>query len=261
MVQAMSQKPLRILERDYSRLQLNTVFAVRRQNRIWWFQHVTENAGKIQSGQCEMSRTAAILAGGESRRLKDKALIPLAGKPMILHVIDKCKDIVDEILVIVNSKQQIDAISNITERTTHFRIVADTRENFVSPLLGARTAFVNSSSKVTLLLPCDSPLIKTSVLELLFSAIDDWEAVVPRYPAGHIEPLHASYKTDISRKVVEQALSSGERSMKDLIMKLRALYLSTDIIRRLDPELDSLTNINTIEELRKVEDKINREDS
>jgi molybdopterin-guanine dinucleotide biosynthesis protein A len=207
-----------------------------------------------------MTRTAAILAGGESRRLRDKALIFLAGKPMILHTIDKCRGIVDEILVIVNSQEQSDAISQLAGSPKQLRIVVDTREPFVSPLLGARTAFVNSSSTVTLLLPCDSPLIRTSVLELLFSAIDEWDAVVPRHPAGHIEPLHATYKTDISRRVVEQALSSGKRSMKDLIMKLRALYLPTDIIRKLDPELDSFTNINTIDELRKVETRINRED-
>jgi molybdopterin-guanine dinucleotide biosynthesis protein A len=208
-----------------------------------------------------MNRTAAILAGGESRRLKDKALVPLAGRPMILHMIDKCKEIADEILVIVNSEEQAEAISHIVGHMNQFRIVTDTRESFVSPLLGARTAFVNSSSKVTLLLPCDSPLIKISVLQLLFSAIDEWEAVVPRHPSGHIEPLHASYKTKISREVVEQALSSGKRSMKDLITKLRTLYLSTDIIKQLDPDLDSLTNINTIEELRKVESKISRDDS
>jgi len=208
-----------------------------------------------------MGRTAAILAGGESRRLKNKALLPLAGKPMILHMVDKCKEIADEIFVIVNSEQQADAISHIAGRMNQFRIVKDAKETFVSPLLGARTAFVNSSSEATLLLPCDSPLIKTSVLDLLFSAMGGWDAVVPRHPSGHIEPLHACYKTDISREVVEQALSSGKRSMKDLITKLRTLYLSTDVIKKLDPKLDSLTNINTFEELRKVERKITREGS
>jgi molybdopterin-guanine dinucleotide biosynthesis protein A len=214
-----------------------------------------------EGGQCKMGRTAAILAGGESRRLKDKALLPLAGKPMILHMVDKCMEIADEILVIVNSEQQATAISHIVGRTKQFRIVTDTREAFVSPLLGARTAFVNSHNEVTLLLPCDSPLIKTSVLDLLFSSIGEWEAVVPRHPSGHIEPLHASYRTNISREVVEQALCSGKRSMKDLITKLRTLFLSTDVIKRLDPELDSLTNINTFEELRKVERKIGGEGS
>jgi molybdopterin-guanine dinucleotide biosynthesis protein A len=203
-----------------------------------------------------MRRAAAILAGGESRRLRDKALIPLAGKPMIFHMIESCMDLVDEILVVVNSKEQADAINQLDNHRTRFKIVVDTKEDFVSPLLGARTAFVNSSSRVTLLVPCDSPLMKASVLELLFSAIDGLDAVVPRYPDGHIEPLHATYKTDVSRVVAEGALSSGKRSMRDLITKIRTLYLSTDIIKRLDPELESFMNVNTIEDLRKVEGRI-----
>jgi molybdopterin-guanine dinucleotide biosynthesis protein A len=208
-----------------------------------------------------MKRAAAILAGGESRRLRDKALIPLAGKPMIFHTIDSCKDLVDEILVVVNSKEQADAINQLDYHRAQFKIVVDNKEDFVSPLLGARTAFVNSSSRVTLLVPCDSPLMKTSVLELLFSAIDGLDAVVPRYPDGHIEPLHATYKTDVSRVVAEGALSSGKRSMIDLITKIRTLYLSTDIIKRLDPELESFMNVNTIEDLRKVEGRIGMERS
>jgi molybdopterin-guanine dinucleotide biosynthesis protein A len=207
-----------------------------------------------------MSRTAAILAGGQSRRLRDKALILLAGKPMIMHMIDKCKKIVDEILVIVNSQEQLDAFSREIGHVPQIRIVVDNKEPFVSPLVGARTAFENSKSETTLLLPCDTPLIRTSVLELIFSVIADWDAVVPRYPGGHIEPLHAVYKTSISRNVIDGVLSSGKRSMKDLITRLRTLYLSTYTIRQLDPELESFTNINTIDELRTAERRINRED-
>jgi molybdopterin-guanine dinucleotide biosynthesis protein A len=207
-----------------------------------------------------MSRTAAILAGGQSRRLRDKALILLAGKPMIMHMIDKCKKIVDEILVIVNSQEQSDIFSQEIGHAPQFKIAIDTKEPFLSPLLGARTAFENSRSETTLLLPCDTPLIRTSVLELIFSVIADWDAVVPRYPGGHIEPLHAVYRTATSRNVIDELLSSGKRSMKDLIMRLRTIYLSTETIKQLDPELESFMNINTIDELRMAERIINRED-
>jgi molybdopterin-guanine dinucleotide biosynthesis protein A len=98
------------------------------------------------------------------------------------------------------------------------------------------------------------------VLELIFSVIADWDAVVPRYPGGYIEPLHAVYRTAISRKVIGELLSSGKRSMKDLITRLKTLYLSTETIKQLDPELKSFTNINTIDELQTAERIINRED-
>jgi molybdopterin-guanine dinucleotide biosynthesis protein A len=203
-----------------------------------------------------MIRTAAILAGGESSRLRNKAETLFAGKPMILHVIDRCKSIVDELLVIVNTLDQEKSLSQVIGKLGHLRIVVDRPEQFLSSLLGARTAFENSNSEFTLLVPCDVPFIKTSVLNLLFDMINGWDAVVPRYPNGHIEPLHAIYRTDISRKIADDIISSGRRSMKDLLAGLNSLYLSTNIIKQLDPQLESFTNVNTINELNNLQRRI-----
>ncbi|WXG45617.1 MAG: molybdenum cofactor guanylyltransferase [Candidatus Atabeyarchaeum deiterrae] len=202
-----------------------------------------------------MGRAAAILAGGESQRLKTKSLVMLAGKPMILRIIDECRSVTDEVLVIVNSQEQMNSIARLVGETDA-RIIVDRSESFQSPLLGAHTAFENSRQELTLLLPCDTPLIKTQVLELLFSMVSGWDAVVPRHPNGHIEPLHAVYRTGVALKSAEDALSSGERSMRDLIIKLRVLYLSTETIRQLDPELESFTNVNTPAQLKQLEARI-----
>jgi molybdopterin-guanine dinucleotide biosynthesis protein A len=203
-----------------------------------------------------MKRTAAILAGGESSRLSNKPLVPLAGKPMILRTIDRCENIVDELLIIVNSREQSDAISRIVGEKSKLRLVIDRKEIFFSPLLGARTAFENSTSAVTLLLPCDAPLVKESVLELLFAMIDGWDSVIPRYPSGHVEALLAVYKTGAALKAATDALSSGKRSMRDLIMRMNTIYLSTNVVKQIDPFLDSFVNVNTPDELKQVEQRI-----
>jgi molybdopterin-guanine dinucleotide biosynthesis protein A len=206
-----------------------------------------------------MKRTAAILAGGESSRLSNKPLVPLAGKPMILQTMSRCERIVDELIVVVNSLEQSEAIRSILNEKSRVKIVIDRKEHFSSPLLGARTAFENSTNELTLLLPCDAPLVREPVLELLFAAIDAWDSVIPRYPAGHIEPLFAVYRTGAAFKAANTALSVGDRSMRDLIMRLNTIYLSTDAIRAIDPSLESFTNVNTPEELRKVEQRLKRE--
>jgi len=203
-----------------------------------------------------MNRAAAILAGGESSRLRNKAVTPFSGQPMILHVINKCRDVVDELLVIVNTREQENDVSRAIGEVEGLRIVLDRSEQFLSPLLGARTAFENSRSRLTLLLPCDAPLIKTSVLDLLFRMIDGWDAVIPRHPNGHIEPLHAVYRTDVSRKLARDTISSGKRSMKDLITRLNSLYLSTNIIEQLDPQLESFANVNTVNDLRNLKRRV-----
>jgi molybdopterin-guanine dinucleotide biosynthesis protein A len=203
-----------------------------------------------------MKRAAAILAGGESTRLSNKPLVRLAGKPMILNTIIRCERLVDELLVVVNSSTQSKRLSNILKEKSGLRIVIDRRENFFSPLLGARTAFENSDSELTLLLPCDAPLVKESVLKLLFDTINGWDSVIPRYPNGRIEPLFAVYKTEAGLRAATIAISAGGRSMRDLIMRLSTIYLSTDNLREIDPFLESFTNVNTPEELKRAERKL-----
>ena len=54
-----------------------------------------------------MKASAVILAGGSSSRLgQNKALVNLAGKPLICHVFEKVKDLVDEIIVVLSSRDQ-----------------------------------------------------------------------------------------------------------------------------------------------------------
>ena len=205
-----------------------------------------------------MKRAAAILAGGESSRLSNKPLVLLAGKPMILNTINRCERIVDELLVVVNSLEQSESISGILNEKSGLRVVIDRREDFSSPLLGARTAFENSMSELTLLLPCDAPLVKESLLKLLFDTIDGWDSVIPRYPTGHIEPLFAVYKTGAGLQAATNAVSAGRRSMRDLIMRLNTIYLSTGTIKEIDPFLECFTNVNTPDELKRVEQRLKR---
>ncbi|PIU59963.1 molybdenum cofactor guanylyltransferase, partial [Candidatus Bathyarchaeota archaeon CG07_land_8_20_14_0_80_47_9] len=57
-----------------------------------------------------MKKSAIVLAGGLSNRFgHDKGLLQLAGKPLILHVLDKISTIVDEVLIVVGSARQAKA--------------------------------------------------------------------------------------------------------------------------------------------------------
>ena len=52
-----------------------------------------------------MKKSAIILVGGSSERFgQDKGLLKLINKPLIVHIVDRVSIVVDEILVVVNSK-------------------------------------------------------------------------------------------------------------------------------------------------------------
>ena len=107
-----------------------------------------------------MKRSAIVLAGGFSRRFKqDKGLLALGGKPLILHIIDRISSVVDEIFVVVNSKNQEKSYTNFLQ--SKVKVVVDKCET-QSPLVGALTGFESVAGQYSLLLPCDTRLFRVA---------------------------------------------------------------------------------------------------
>ena len=199
----------------------------------------------------------AILAGGKSSRLgKDKGLLEIHGKPMFLWVLETCKLYAKNILIVTSSNEQKRSYEECLEKFNirSAKVVVDEESEVRCPLIGAKTAFENSESEYTFLLPCDNPLINGSVLQLLISMSENYDAVVPRWPNGYIEPLHSIYKTDKALVAAESSLASQRFDMRGMLEKLRkVLYISTLVIKNIDPDLYTFFNVNSVSDLRKLE--------
>ena len=198
-----------------------------------------------------LKNSAVILAGGFSRRFgSDKGLVPFMTKPLVRHVIDEVSPIVDEVLVVVSSKEQKKNFESIVGNTA--RLVID-KDDSQSPLVGAITGFENAKGKYSLLLPCDAPLISTTIIQLLLDVCNNRCAVIPRWPSGYIEPLQAVYHTQSALTAAKTALSQGLMSMRSIIENLnRVRYISTVVLEQLEPRLVTFFNINTPEDLEKA---------
>ncbi|MEM2995222.1 MAG: molybdenum cofactor guanylyltransferase [Candidatus Bathyarchaeia archaeon] len=199
-----------------------------------------------------MDKTAIILAGGFSSRFgKDKGLLPLANKPLIKHVLDVVDSLVDEEIVVVSSKSQVEGYAKVVN--ANVKIVVDTL-NMHSPLVGALTGFRAAMGEYALLLSCDTPFISKSVLALLFDLSPNRNAVIPRWPNGYIEPLQAVYRVKPALESAEKALASGKFSMRSMVDGLRGVrYISTLVLQQLDPNLKTFFNINTPIDLKRAE--------
>jgi len=199
-----------------------------------------------------LEKSAVILAGGFSRRFgQDKGLLPLANKPLIEHVLDAIDKIVDEKIVVVSSKTQAENYTKVLDSKVKVFIDDD---NVQSPLVGALKGFKEASNEYALLLPCDTPLLSKDVLSLLLDLCPNKNAVIPRWPNGYIEPLQAVYCTKPALEAAKKALSEGKLNMQSMVDKLRGVrYVSTLVLRQLDPELKSFFNVNTPMDLRKAE--------
>ena len=199
-----------------------------------------------------LQKSAVILAGGFSRRFgSDKALVVLAGKPLVLHVINRVSKAVDEVLVVVSSNDQKNKFETILGEKANVIIDKDDSQ---TPLVGAITGFENAKAEYSLLLPCDTPLVSTQIVQFLLDMCTNRNAAIPRWPNGYIEPLQAVYHTKFALTAAKTAFAQGKMNMRSMIDNLRGVrYVSTMVLEQLEPDLLTFFNVNTPQDLKKAE--------
>jgi molybdopterin-guanine dinucleotide biosynthesis protein A len=203
-----------------------------------------------------LTTSAIVLAGGSSSRFgEDKGMVTLAGKPLISHVVDAIRRIVDETIVVTSSAERVAKYETIVPDSVKF--VEDTWESN-GPLIGALTGFGVASGKYALVLPFDTPFVSREVVSLLFELCIGRSAVIPRWPNGQIEPLHAVYQVQLAMAAAEAAVAEGRLDMRGMIERMRGVrFVSTIAIQEFDPELKVFFNINMPLDLKKAASMIN----
>ncbi len=196
--------------------------------------------------------SAIVVAGGGSSRFgRDKGLVKLAEKPLVLHLVHKLLDVADEVIVVVNSNQQATKFAAVIGQKA--TIVADDAE-VQTPLAGALVGFGSVHSEHTLLLACDTPFLSPQILSLLMDICVNKSAAIPKWPNGNIEPLCAAYHVERAAEAAQKALNRGKLDMRSMIAEMRSIrYISTLVLQQVDPELLSFFNINTPNDLKRAE--------
>jgi molybdopterin-guanine dinucleotide biosynthesis protein A len=199
-----------------------------------------------------VKNSAIILAGGSSSRFgQDKVLIRLGGRALIHYVIEAVEDVVDEVILVVNNLEKRKRLNQ--DLNLDIKIVIDELDSN-SSLVGALTGFRNAKGEYSLLMPCDTPFISKLIISLLFNSCVGVNAVIPKWPNGFIEPLQAVYRTDKAVEAIERTLSSNKFDYRSFISNLRdTKYIPIATLRKIDPELMTFMNINTLDDLRTAE--------
>ncbi|NWF96676.1 MAG: molybdenum cofactor guanylyltransferase [Candidatus Thorarchaeota archaeon] len=196
--------------------------------------------------------TVAILAGGESKRFRsDKALALFRGVPLLTHMVGIARRLSNRTLVIVSDDEQRGRVKKAAEPA---RIEVDPDGAMKCALTGAVTAFELAETRHTMLLPVDTPLAKVELLRVIADLAPGHGAVVPSWPNGNTEPLHAVYLSEHAYARGLSALDEGKRRMQDLLDSLkRVLYVSTNALTQFDSEMVTFANINTEQDLKRLE--------
>ena len=170
----------------------------------------------------------------------DKAVIDWNGRPLALYIaggFPSCDDIF--LSAACSGQFDIPGIPVITDKYTG-----------AGPLAGLAASLESAQHDILFITTCDAPLIDERTAEIMVSHLNGHDAVVPR-TADHIHPLTAVYR----RSVLERAVSDLKNGLLKISMFLKELdvnYISAGILPYGD---DTLTNLNTPEELERFIEK------
>ncbi|WP_062061462.1 molybdenum cofactor guanylyltransferase [Aquimarina longa] len=189
----------------------------------------------------EKSITGIILAGGKSSRMgSEKGLMLLNNKPFIQYSIEALQPLVDTIMIVSsNSDYDVFGLKRIED------IIPDS-----GPIAGVHTGLTYSKTENNLVISCDVPLLTTSLLKKLVFYKDDDYDIIQFEAEGKTSPLVALYKKHCVDKCKE-LLIDGEKRLRKLVLALRTKTVSV-----LNKEHILVTNINTIEDLKRITNAI-----
>ncbi len=184
---------------------------------------------------------------------RDKGSMFLDGKPMILHVLEAIENIADEVIIVLRDEKQAEIYRKLLKsagwdrKDLNLEICTDILKDR-GPLGGILTGLTHTKSNKSLILPCDSPFIKESFVLRIFSFYErDLDAVVPKWPTGDLEPLHAIYKKNSTGKIKE-LLKNKLRNVKALIERSKVKFVDVEL---LDENGKSFQNINRVKDIKK----------
>jgi len=187
--------------------------------------------------------SVAIQAGGRSSRMgRDKALVPLGGKPLIAHVAEIVAELGDDLFVTTNNPEVFSFLD--------CRMVPDPVPG-LGALAGLRTALSAAQRDRILVVACDMPFLQPALLNDLITRSERSQVVVPCWQ-GAFQPLVAVYQRSCL-EAVRHALSMGEMSVVSFFDDVQIDRLEQEEISIFDPDGRSFININTPDDLAQAE--------
>jgi molybdopterin-guanine dinucleotide biosynthesis protein A len=189
--------------------------------------------------------TGVILAGGRGSRMGgvDKGLQPFRGAPMALHVMMRLQPQVSALMI--NANQNL-----APYEAFGIPVWPDELQGFAGPLAGLQTALNHCETEYLVTAPCDSPFLPSDLVARLGKALvtqnaDLAVAVTGEGDARQAHPVFCLMKSSLLPHLT-LFLQDGGR-------KIDAWYASLAVAETHFANEDAFQNINTLEELRKLE--------
>lgn len=157
---------------------------------------------------------------------RNKALLPLAGRSLIEHVLVRLEGLGDEIFITTNLPKDYSFLG--------LRLVSDLVPG-VGAFAGLHTSLATARGRSVLVVACDMPFISRPLLEHLVGLAPQADVVIPRH-GDNYEPLHAVYNRRNCLPTLENTLAAGSNRLISFFPQVKVLPVEESELSRLDPQ-------------------------
>ncbi|MFC6836752.1 molybdenum cofactor guanylyltransferase [Halomarina ordinaria] len=207
----------------------------------------------------DVPRSAVVLAGGRSRRFGrgDKALAPVAGRPMIRRVVERLAPATDEVVVNCRADQHPRLAAALGPAGEHVRFAIDAPDRVDDgPVAGLHAGLDAAASSLAAVVACDMPRLSPSLLDLLFvRASTEGRSVAVPTAGGHRQPLPGVVRVAPALAACEAVGPGG--SLRALCDRLDPVVVSTAAVRG-HAAPGTLVDVDTPADLRATAAAIDR---
>lgn len=180
-----------------------------------------------------------VLAGGRSSRMGggDKCLLPLHGKPMLAHVLERVSPQASAILINSNSPQELFAGFG-------WPVLPDVMAGFQGPLAGLLTGMTwaaRAGAAHVLSVACDTPFLPLDLVQRLGADIADGDIAIARDEARS-HPVIGLWPTALAPRLARDMEQNGVRGVHQ--------WLRGQPVREITFEAAHFYNLNTRDDLR-----------
>ena len=193
-----------------------------------------------------------ILAGGRARRMNgaDKPMLPLAGKPLIRHAVERASSQVDELLI--NANGDVTRFAGLGHE-----IIPDRHDGYLGPLAGMLACFEwvkenREDAEWLVSFACDCPFMPRDVVSRLIDAAHRSDVpIAVAASGGQHHPVFAAWSMRLPLETADVLQRRGLRKVDHLIEAFpntRVEFASMPV--------DPFFNINTPADLVRAESLI-----
>lgn len=187
--------------------------------------------------------TGVVLAGGRSSRMGiDKALVQVGGRRLIERVVETLRGLFPEILIVTNQVGRYEDLRG--------EIVTDLFPG-KAVLGGIYTGLKEASSPKAFFAACDMPFLNPALITSLKDKAEGVDVVIPD-AEGKLHTLHAVY-SKACLPFIEEDIKADRLKVTGFFPHVRVKVVPEEALRRFDPDLLSLFNANTPEDLALAE--------